>query len=79
MRTEQYYLHLDPCCEVLATTRVDSVGPHRANGIVDMPVVYTKHWGEGRVFYSSLGHLDNILEIPEVETLTKRGFLWASR
>lgn len=77
--TEQYYLHLDPSCDVLATTRVDSAGRHRANGVVDMPVVYTKHWGEGRVFYSSLGHQDNILAIPEVETLTKRGFLWASR
>ena len=42
-------------------------------------MVYTKHWGQGRIFYSSLGHQDNILAIPEVETLTRRGFLWASR
>lgn len=77
--TEQYYLHLDPACDVLATTKVDSLGPQAANGLVDMPVVYTKHWGKGRVFYSSLGHQDNILAIPEVTELTRRGFLWAAR
>jgi len=77
--TEQYYLHVDPCIEVLATTRIDSHSWHATNGFVDMPVIYTKHWGKGRVFYSSLGHQDDILAIPEVETFTRRGFLWASR
>ncbi len=77
--TEQYYLHVDPCIDVLATTRVDSLGQHASNGQVNMPVVYTKRWGKGRVFYSSLGHVDNILAMKQVETLTRRGFLWASR
>lgn len=79
VHTEQYYLHVDPSIDVLATTRVDSAGWHATNGIVEMPVVYTKHWGDGRVFYSSLGHQDNILAMPQVETLTRRGFLWAAR
>ncbi len=79
VHTEQYYLHVDPSIDVLATTRVDSEGWHDSNGYVDMPVIYTKHWGKGRVFYSSLGHQDNILEIPEVEVFTRRGFLWAAR
>ena len=79
VHTEQYYLHVDPCIDVLATTRVTSMGWHETNGPVDMPVIYTKHWGKGRVFYSSLGHQDNILEIPQVETFTRRGFLWAAR
>lgn len=79
VHTEQYYLHLDPCVDVLATTAVDSVGAHRTNGIVNMPVIYTKRWGEGRVFYTSLGHHDDIFDIPQVETFTRRGFLWATR
>lgn len=79
VRTEQYYLHLDPCVNVLATTQVETVGPHSANGPVAMPVVYTKLWGKGRVFYSSMGHQDHIFDIPEVAEITRRGFLWAAR
>jgi len=79
VHSEQYYLHVDPCINVLATTQVNTVGPHSANGPVTMPVVYTKLWGNGRVFYSSLGHVDNVFEIPEVTEITRRGFLWAAR
>lgn len=79
VHSEQYYLHLDPSVNVLATTLVHTVGPHSANGPVQMPVVYTKLWGKGRVFYCSLGHVDKIFEIPQVAELTRRGFLWAAR
>lgn len=79
VRTEQYYLHLDPCVNVLATTMVNTVGPHSANGPVAMPVVYTKLWGAGRVFYSSLGHINAVFDVPEVAEITKRGLLWAAR
>lgn len=79
VHTEQYYLHLDPCVNVLATTAVDSQGAHRANGIVNLPVIYTKLWGQGKVFYTSLGHKDYIFDIPQVETFMRRGFRWASR
>jgi uncharacterized protein len=79
VHSEQYYLHVDPCINVLATTQVNTVGPHSANGPVTMPVVYTKLWGNGRIFYSSLGHVDNVFEIPEVTEITRRGFLWAAR
>ena len=79
VRSEQYYLHLDPCVNVLATTLVTTQGPHSTNGPVQMPVVYTKLWGKGRVFYCSLGHVDKIFEIPQVAEITRRGFLWAAR
>lgn len=79
LRSEQYYLHVDPCVNVLATTQVTTLGPHSANGPVTMPVVYTKLWGAGRVFYSSLGHVDNVFNIPEVTEITRRGMLWAAR
>jgi hypothetical protein len=79
IHSEQYYLHLDPCVNVLATTQVNTIGPHSSNGPVTMPVVYTKLWGNGRVFYSSLGHVDKVFETPEVTEIMRRGFLWAAR
>lgn len=77
--SEQYYLHFDPAVEVLATTRFPVVhGPHAANKAVDMPVVWTKRWGLGNVFYSSLGHQANVITMPEVTLIMRRGFLWAA-
>jgi type 1 glutamine amidotransferase len=77
--SEQYYLHVDPAVEVLATTRFPVVeGPHSLNKAVDMPVVWTKRWGVGRVYYCSLGHVANIVEMPEVKLMMRRGFLWTA-
>jgi type 1 glutamine amidotransferase len=79
VKSEQYYLHVDPAVEVLATTRFPTVNwYHASNGQVDMPVVWTKRWGHGRVFYSSLGHHADIMEIKQPIEIMKRGFLWAS-
>jgi type 1 glutamine amidotransferase len=78
--SEQYYLHVDPAVKVLATTRFPVAdGPHTANGPVDMPVAWTKRWGEGRVFYCSLGHKANIVETAPVLTMMRRGMLWAAK
>jgi uncharacterized protein len=80
VKSEQYYLHVDPSVNVLATTSFPlSEGPHSANGIVTMPVVYTKRWGEGRVFYNSLGHHADVFDIPEAKELMRRGFIWAAK
>ncbi|GAA0137655.1 ThuA domain-containing protein [Paenibacillus sp. YSY-4.3] len=77
--SEQYYLHVDPAVEVLATTRFPVAdGPHRLNKAVDMPVVWTKHWGIGRVYYNSLGHHADIVAMPQVTELMTRGLLWAA-
>lgn len=78
VKSEQYYMHVDPAVEVLATTRYPTVdGPHASNGQVDVPVVWTKRWGKGRVFYCSLGHHADIVEMPAVLEIMCRGFLWA--
>ncbi len=79
--SEQYYMHVDPANEVLATTRFPVVpGPHDANKPVDMPVAWTRLWGKGRVFYSSLGHHDDVFDnSPEAAVLMERGMLWAAR
>ena len=81
IKSEQYYLHVDPAVRVLATTRIPVAGvggPHLKNGPVDMPTVWTKYWGEGRVFYNALGHQANVIADPDVLKLTVRGLLWAA-
>ncbi len=78
--SEQYYLHVDPAVEVLATTRFPVAdGPHATNGQVDMPQVWTKRWGAGRVFYNALGHQPTIWDIPEAAELMRRGLRWVAR
>jgi type 1 glutamine amidotransferase len=80
VKSEQYYMHVDPAVKVLATTRFPTAdGPHSTNGPVDMPVVWTKTYGKGRVFYNSLGHQANIVEMAPVLGLMRRGFLWAAK
>jgi hypothetical protein len=80
--SEHYYLHIDPAIEVLATTRFPAPGVpyyHVSNKPVDMPVAWTKTWGNGRVFYTSLGHHDDVFDkSPSAETIMKRGMLWAA-
>ena len=78
--SEQYYMHVDPAVKVLATTRFPvAEGPHTSNGPVDMPVIWTKHYGKGKVFYCSLGHHADIVQQPEVLELLRRGLVWAAR
>ena len=76
--SEQYYLHVDPAVEVLATTRFPVVHWfHSTNREMDMPVVWTKRWGHGRIYYNSLGHHADIFDIPEAIELMRRGLVWA--
>lgn len=79
VKSEQYYVHIDPANEVLATTRFPVVNwYHSSNGQVDVPVMWTKKWGMGRVFYTSLGHHADVVDKgPALETI-RRGFLWAA-
>lgn len=78
--SEQYYMHVDPAIEVLATTRFPVVNSYyAANKPVDMPVAWTKYWGLGRVFYCSLGHHDDVFDnSPSAAVLMERGMIWAA-
>lgn len=78
--SEHYYLHVDPAIEVLATTRFPAVHYyHISNKPIDMPVAWTKFWGNGRVFYCSLGHHDDVFDkSPNAQELMRRGMLWAA-
>ena len=80
MESEQYYMHTDPGNEVLATTTFS--GRHQGitwiRGTV-MPVVWKRRYGQGRVFYASVGHVAKDFSVPEALEIVKRGILWAAR
>jgi len=78
MHSEQYYMHVDPSNQVLATTTFSGEHCPWIDGVV-MPVVWKRRWGAGRVFYSSLGHVAADFNVPEACEITRRGFLWAAR
>ncbi len=77
-RSEQYYMHVDPTNEVLATTTFSGEHLPWIEGVV-MPVVWKRRYGRGRVFYSSLGHVAREFDVPEMRTILQRGMLWAAR
>lgn len=68
--SEKYYMHVDPAIQVHATTNF---------GEVKMPIVWTKTYGLGKVYYNSLGHQANIVSMPQTLELLRRGMLWATR
>ena len=76
--SEQYYMHVDPANEVLATTTFSGEHAPWTKGVV-MPVVWKRHYGQGRVFYSSLGHQAKEFEVSEMATILRRGINWAAR
>jgi type 1 glutamine amidotransferase len=77
-RSEQYYMHVDPSNEVLATTTFTGEHAYWIKGVT-MPVVWKRKYGEGRVFYSSLGHQAKEFAVAEMRTILTRGMLWAAR
>ena len=76
--SEQYYMHVDPLNEVLATTTFSGEHASWIDGLV-MPVVWKRQFGQGRVFYSSLGHASKEFDNPNMATILRRGINWAAR
>jgi type 1 glutamine amidotransferase len=65
---------VDPAVNVLA----DADYTHEEHTCV-MPVVWTRMWGAGKVFYSALGHDPAEFEKhPGVFAMSVRGILWAA-
>lgn len=78
MRSELYYMHVDPSNDVLATITVSGdVYPWIAGCV--MPAIWKRAYGQGKVFYSSLGHVAKDFDVFECRETIKRGMLWASR
>lgn len=68
---EPYRLDVDEGLSVLA--RMDESGE-----LEGMPVTWVKPYGEGRVFYCSLGHTEDALTHPTVRSMFSRGTRWAA-
>lgn len=86
LHTEKYWVLTDPLCDVLATVTFppdhpgdDPLGDTPWRRAVTLPAVWTRRWGAGRVFVSTVGHRPADLEVPEIRTLTQRGLTWAAR
>ncbi len=77
-RSEQYFLHVDPGIEVLATTTFSGEHAPSTEGTV-MPVVWKHRYGKARVFYSALGHVASEFDVPQMREILRRGLLWAAR
>jgi len=78
LHSEQYYMLVDPSNEVLATTTFSGEHLWWIEGSV-IPVVWTRRWDRGRVFYCSIGHTLDDLKVPQVTEIIRRGALWAAR
>ncbi|MGI5239824.1 ThuA domain-containing protein [Dactylosporangium sp. CA-139066] len=79
VHTEQYWMLADARNDTLASTIVEPADGGQGEGPVAMPVVWTRQWGSGRIFFSAIGHRIEDLQQPQVRTLTARGLVWASR
>lgn len=78
IKSEQYYMHVDPNVNVLATTTFSNQHDNWIDGCT-MPVIWKKMYGKGRIFYTSMGHnLSHVLEAKEGMKVIKRGIQWAS-
>jgi Uncharacterized protein conserved in bacteria len=76
--SEQYYMHVDPSIEVLATTTFTGEHAPWIDGVV-MPVVWKHRYGQGRVFHMTLGHRAKEFENTNMATIMRRGLNWAAR
>lgn len=78
VRSEQYYMQVDPNVHVLAETTFDGQPFPWLKGNRS-PVAWVRKWGKGRVFYHSIGHDTDNLADPNVRLMTKQGLRWAVR
>ncbi|PZF82395.1 ThuA domain-containing protein [Jiangella anatolica] len=79
LETEQYWVLTDEYNDVLATTTHPARPDQPWRRPVTCPAVWTREWGEGRVFVATPGHQPDILRDPNVRTIVERGLLWAAR
>jgi len=79
LTTEQYWVLCDSYIDVLATT-TQQVRPWDPwTRPVFSPAIWTRQWGQGRIFVTTAGHRVEILQDTNVKSIVERGLLWASR
>ncbi|MET0859709.1 MAG: ThuA domain-containing protein [Microbacterium sp.] len=77
--TEQYWVLSDDLNDVLATTTLKQRPGDPWHRDVTSPAVWTRQWGDGRIFVATPGHSVAVLQDANVRAIIERGLLWASR
>ena len=79
MHSEQYYMHVDPINEVLATTTFSGEHASWIDGAVDAGGLEEDCTARAVSSTRSLGHVAKDFDVPEAREIVKRGLLWAAR
>lgn len=79
LETEQYWVLHDDLNDVLATTTHPVRPWHPWHRPITSPAVWTRLWGEGRIFVATPGHSPDVLQDENVRTIIERGLVWATR
>ena len=79
LHTEQYWVLTDDYLDVLATTTQAARPGDPWHRPVTSPAIWTRSWGQGRIFVATPGHSLDVLDHPSVRTVIERGLLWAAR
>lgn len=79
LTTEQYWVLSDAYNDVLATTTIAAPDHEPWHREIVCPAIWTRRWGDGRVFVSTPGHDLSTLQDENIRTIIERGILWASR
>ena len=69
---ERYSMMVDPHNHVLGQVTFDETK-------LTVPFMWTKTWGQGRVFFAAWGHTYKEFDVPEAREIVLRGMLWASK
>jgi len=60
----------------LDTSSVDMRAPGINPGATEFPLMWVHPYGQGRVFYSALGHFDDVWDTPGIRTMLLESMLW---
>jgi len=79
LTTEQYWLLADSYMKVLATTTQQSNDGDPWKSAVTSPAIWTRQWGEGRIFICSPGHNLEVVSHLIIAQIIRNGAIWATR
>lgn len=79
LETEQYWVLSDDYNDVLATTTIPSRDFDAWHRPITCPAIWTREWGNGKIFVCTPGHQLSVVDNPSVRTIIERGMLWVTR
>lgn len=79
LETEQYWVLSDDYNDVLATTTIPARDFDAWHRPITCPAIWTRAWGQGKVFVCTPGHQLSVVDDPSVRTIIERGLLWVTR